>query len=82
MNLGHLWICLVGITPSNNLGMEREIRFHQICLNNSHCYCKSMELRVGHFQTTIVKTSKLAIVFEQYKKISTLENSFQIMTFI
>ena len=25
MNLGHLWICLVGITPSNNPGAEREI---------------------------------------------------------
>ena len=25
MNLGHLWICLVGITPSNNPGTEREI---------------------------------------------------------
>ena len=25
MNLGHLLICLVGITPSNNLGMKREI---------------------------------------------------------
>ena len=24
MNLGHLWICLVGITPSNNPGTERE----------------------------------------------------------
>ena len=25
MNLGHLWICLMGITPSNNPGTEREI---------------------------------------------------------
>ena len=25
MNLGHLWICLVGITPSINPGTEREI---------------------------------------------------------
>ena len=25
MNLGRLWICLVGITPSNNPGTEREI---------------------------------------------------------
>ena len=25
MNLGCLWICLVGITPSNNPGTEREI---------------------------------------------------------
>ena len=25
MNLGHLWIFLVGITPSNNPGIEREI---------------------------------------------------------
>ena len=25
MNLGHLWICLVGIAPSNNLGTKREI---------------------------------------------------------
>ena len=25
MNLGHLWICLVGITPSNNPGAQREI---------------------------------------------------------
>ena len=25
MNLGCLWICLVGIAPSNNLGTEREI---------------------------------------------------------
>ena len=25
MNLGHLWICLVGITSSNNPGTEREI---------------------------------------------------------
>ena len=25
MNLGHLWICLVGITPSNNPGTERKI---------------------------------------------------------
>ena len=25
MNLVHCWICLVGITPSNNQGMEREI---------------------------------------------------------
>ena len=24
MNSGHLWICLVGITPSNNPGTERE----------------------------------------------------------
>ena len=39
-----------------------------------------MELRVGHFQTKTVKTKKLVIVFEQYKKFSTLENSFQIMT--
>ena len=99
MNLGHLWICLVGITPSNNPGTKREIlpyvvrdfphiasyghwatplvmeynsrareycviisikyltysdslSVHQICLNNSHCHCKSMELRVSHFQTT------------------------------
>ena len=27
-----------------------------------------MELRVGHFQTITVKTEKLVIVFEQYKK--------------
>ena len=27
-----------------------------------------MELRVGHFQTTTVKTLKLVIVFEQYKR--------------
>ena len=116
MNLGHLWICLVGITPSNNPGTEREILPYmvrdspyaalyghwatplvmeynsrareycvfipikcltksdslsdqQICLNNLHCHCKSMELRVGHFQTTTMKTLKLVIVFEQYKKI-------------
>ena len=25
MNLGHLWISLVGITPSNNPGTEREL---------------------------------------------------------
>ena len=25
MNLGSLWICLVGITPSNNPGTEKEI---------------------------------------------------------
>ena len=25
MNLGYLWICLVGITPSNNSGTEKEI---------------------------------------------------------
>ena len=25
MNLSHLWICLVGIAPSNNPGTEREI---------------------------------------------------------
>ena len=25
MNLGHLWICLVGITSSNNPGTKREI---------------------------------------------------------
>ena len=25
MNLGHLWICLVGISPSNNPGTKREI---------------------------------------------------------
>ena len=25
MNLGHLWICLLGIDPSNNPGTEREI---------------------------------------------------------
>ena len=25
MNLGCLWICLMGITPSNNPGTEREI---------------------------------------------------------
>ena len=25
MNLGHLWICLVGIAPCNNPGTEREI---------------------------------------------------------
>ena len=25
MNLGHLWICLVGISPSKNPGTEREI---------------------------------------------------------
>ena len=25
MNLGHLWICLVGIAPSINPGTEREI---------------------------------------------------------
>ena len=25
MNLGHLWIYLVGIAPSNNPGTEREI---------------------------------------------------------
>ena len=25
MNLGYLWICLVGIAPSNNPGTEREI---------------------------------------------------------
>ena len=24
-NLGHIWICSVGITPSNNPGTEREI---------------------------------------------------------
>ena len=23
MNLGHLWICLVGIAPSNNLGAKK-----------------------------------------------------------
>ena len=28
MNLGHLWICLVGIAPSNNPGTEREILPH------------------------------------------------------
>ena len=25
MNIGHLWICLVGIAPSNNPGTERKI---------------------------------------------------------
>ena len=30
MNLGHLWICLVGISPSNNLGTEREILPHMV----------------------------------------------------
>ena len=25
MNLGHLWICLVGIAPSSNPGAKREI---------------------------------------------------------
>ena len=25
MNLGHFWICLVGISPSNNPGTQREI---------------------------------------------------------
>ena len=30
MNLGHLWICLVGITPSNNPGTEREILPHMV----------------------------------------------------
>ena len=25
MNLGRLWICLVGIAPGNNPGTEREI---------------------------------------------------------
>ena len=25
MNLGHLWICFVEITPSNNRGTEREL---------------------------------------------------------
>ena len=103
MNLGCLWICLVGITPGNNPGTEREIlpymvrdspyialyghwaaplvteynsrareycviipikyltlsdslSVYQICLNYSHCHCKSMDLRVGHFQTTTMKT--------------------------
>ena len=28
MNQGHLWICLVGITPSNNSGTEREFHAH------------------------------------------------------
>ena len=42
-----------------------------------------MGLRVGHFQTLTVKTQKLVIVFEQYKKkISTLEHFVQIMTFV
>ena len=30
MNLGWLWICLVGITPSNNPGTEREILPHMV----------------------------------------------------
>ena len=30
MNLGDLWICLVGITPSNNPGAEREILPHMV----------------------------------------------------
>ena len=30
MNLGCLWICLVGITPSNSLGTEKEILPHMV----------------------------------------------------
>ena len=30
MNLGHLWICLVGITPINNPGTGREILPHMV----------------------------------------------------
>ena len=30
MNLGSLWICLVGISPSNNPGTEREILQHMV----------------------------------------------------
>ena len=30
MNLGCLWICLVGINPSNNPGTEREILPHMV----------------------------------------------------
>ena len=30
MNLGHLWNCLVGITPSNNPGTEREILSYMV----------------------------------------------------
>ena len=39
-----------------------------------------MEIRVDHYQTPSVKTHKVVNVFEQYKKISALEYSFQIMT--
>ena len=30
MNLGCLWICLVGITPSSNPGTEREILLYMV----------------------------------------------------
>ena len=30
MNLGHLWICLVRIVPSNNPGTEREILLYMV----------------------------------------------------
>ena len=30
MTLGHLWICSVGITPSNNPGTEREILLYMV----------------------------------------------------
>ena len=30
MNLGHLWICLVGISPSNSPGTKREILPHMV----------------------------------------------------
>ena len=35
MNLGHLWICLVGIAPSNNPGTKREILPYMV--GNSPC---------------------------------------------
>ena len=40
-----------------------------------------MEIRVDHYQTPSIKTHKVVNVFEQYKKISALEYSFQIMTY-
>ena len=30
MNLGHLWICLVGIASSNNPGTEREMLSYMV----------------------------------------------------
>ena len=46
MNLGHLWICLVGIAPSNNPGTEMEIL---PCMIGN-----SLTLPYGHWVTPLV----------------------------
>ena len=62
MNLGRLWICLVGIVPSNNPGTKREILPLYGREFPLHCLIWSLGNPIGH----VIQFQGMGILFNYH----------------